>query len=93
VFKIELPMPGVNDLNKYRIGMNADVEIELAKKNNVLVIPLEAISNQDGQTIVKVKKQNRQGFEERLIELGLESDEAAEVVSGLEEGEIILIED
>jgi multidrug efflux pump subunit AcrA (membrane-fusion protein) len=93
VFKVELPLPGVEDLSKYRIGMNADVEIELAKKTDVLVIPLEAISNQDGQTIVKVKKNNRQGYEDRVIELGLESDEAAEVLSGLEEGEIILIED
>jgi len=93
VFKLELPMTGIEDLSKYRIGMNADVEIELAKKTDVLVIPLEAISNQQGQTIVKIKSQNSQGYEDRIIELGLESDEEAEVVSGLEEGEIILIED
>ena len=92
VFKIELPLPSVEDLSKYRIGMNADVEIELAKRTEVLVVPLEAISNQDGQTVVKVKSQNRQGFENRVIKLGLESDEAAEVLEGLEEGEIILIE-
>ena len=93
VFKLELPMLGIEDLSKYRIGMNADVEIELAKKTDILAIPLEAINNQQGQTIVRVKSQNRQGYEERIIELGLESDETAEVVSGLEEGEIILIED
>ena len=81
------------DLSKYRIGMNADVEIELAKKTDVLVVPLEAVSNQDGQTIVKVKSQNSQGYEDRVIELGLESDELAEVVGGLAEGEVILIED
>lgn len=92
VFKIELPLPGVEDLSKYRIGMNADVEIELAKRTEVLVVPLEAISNQDGQNVVKIKSQNRQGFENRVIKLGLESDEAAEVLEGLEEGEIILIE-
>jgi len=92
VFKLELPVSGVENLGKYRIGMNADVEIELDKRTNVLVIPLEAISSQQGQTVVKVKSQNRQGFEERVIELGLESDEAAEVIKGLEEGEIILIE-
>lgn len=93
VFRIELPTPGIEDLGKYRIGMNTDVEIQLAKRNDVLVVPLEAISNQDGQTVVRVKKQNRQGYEDRVINLGLESDEAAEVVSGLEDGEIILIED
>jgi HlyD family secretion protein len=93
VFEIELPVPGVVDLSKYRIGMNADVEIELAKKTDVLVVPLEAVSNQDGQTIVKVKSQNSQGYEDRVIELGLESDELAEVVGGLAEGEVILIED
>jgi len=30
---------GIEDLSKYRIGMNADVEIELAKNTDVLVIP------------------------------------------------------
>jgi len=92
VFKLELPMPGIEDLSKYRIGMNADVEIELAKKTNVLVVPLEAINNQDGQTMVKVKSQNRQGYEEKVVELGLESDEAVEVVNGLNEGDVVLIE-
>ncbi len=92
VFRLELPMIEVEDLSKYRLGMNVDVEIELAKKTNVLVIPLEAISSQEGQTIVKVKDQSRQGYEERVVELGLESDEMAEVQSGLAEGEIILIE-
>ncbi len=92
VFKLELPMIGVEDLSKYRLGMNADVEIELAKKTEVLAIPLEAISSQEGQTVVKVKDQSRQGYEERVVELGLESDEMAEIKSGLTEGEIILIE-
>jgi RND family efflux transporter MFP subunit len=92
VFRLELPMTGVEDLSKYRLGMNADVEIELAKKTDVLVIPLEAISSQQGQTVVKVKDQSRQGYEERVVELGLESDEMAEIKSGLTEGEIILIE-
>jgi RND family efflux transporter MFP subunit len=92
VFKLELPMIGVEDLSKYRLGMNADVEIELAKKTEVLAIPLEAISSQEGQTVVKVKNQSRQGYEERVVELGLESDEMAEIKSGLTEGEIILIE-
>lgn len=92
VFKLELPMSDIEDLTKYRIGMNADVEIELVKKTNVLVIPLEAINNQQGQTIVRVKDQSSRGYKERVIELGLESDEAAEVLTGLEEGDIILIE-
>lgn len=92
VFKLELPLLGIEDLSKYRIGMNADVEIELNKKTDVLVIPLDAIFNQQGQTMAKVKSQNSLGYEDRAITLGLENDEMAEVVEGLEEGEIILIE-
>jgi RND family efflux transporter MFP subunit len=92
VFKIELAMPEVDDLIKYRLGMNADVEIELAKRTNVLVIPLEAITSKQGETMVRVKSQNRQGYEDRVVELGLESDDAAEIINGLEEGEIVLIE-
>ncbi len=92
VFQLELPLAGVEDLNKYRIGMNVDVEIELARKSDVLVVPLEAIFSQEGQTMVKVKNPNQVTPEDRVIKLGLENDEMAEVIEGLEEGEIILIE-
>lgn len=93
VFRIELPLLGVEELSKYRLGMNTDVAIELENKSNVLVIPLIATESRDGNNYVKVKDGSRQGFREQQVELGLESDELVEVLSGLNEADIILIEE
>ena len=93
VFRIELPLLGVEDLSKYRLGMNIDVAIELAKKTNILAIPLIATESRDGNNYVKVKDNSRLGYREQMVELGLESDELVEVLSGLNDGDLILIEE
>jgi len=72
-------------------GMTADIVIETDKKENVLVIPENALEKINGKKIVKVFKDGE--IEEREIEIGLEGDnDLIEVVSGLEEGEEIAIE-
>ena len=93
VFKVELPMVGVETLSKYRLGMNADVYIELEKKENVLVLPIIAVETKDGQDMVKLKSEDKQGYREQVVELGLETDEAVEILSGLNENDIVLIEE
>jgi len=67
-------------------GMTADIKIEAQKKENVLVVPEDAVD--DG--IVKIC----QGGDciEREVEIGLEgSNDLVEVISGLEEGEKVIV--
>jgi len=89
VFLVEFPINS-EDIDKYRIGMNGDVSIILDKKDDILVIPFEATISRDDKTYVNVQSENNK-TEEREIVLGLETDDYAEVLSGLEEGELILI--
>jgi RND family efflux transporter MFP subunit len=76
--------------DKIKPGMTADVVIKTNSKENSLIIPESAIEKKDGKTIVQVLK--GKSFEEREIEIGLQgSNDMVEVVSGLAEGERLVI--
>lgn len=75
---------------RLRAGMSADVDIKIASKDNVLMIPLRSIKTQGEQKTVEVLDA---GDKVRTvsIETGLEGDEAmVEVKSGLKEGENVI---
>jgi HlyD family secretion protein len=71
-------------------GMTADLNIKTASKENVLTIPEDAIQKKDGKAIVEVFID--ENIEEKEIEIGLlGSDDMIEVVSGLKEGEKVIL--
>jgi HlyD family secretion protein len=71
-------------------GMTADLVIKTASKENVLIVPERAIQKKDDKSIVQVSKNGV--IEEREIEIGLRgSNSMVEVLSGLEEGEKVII--
>lgn len=73
-----------------RPGMTADLIIHTLSKENVLVIPVDAVIEKDDKEIVEVFKDN--STEEREIITGLEgSDDMIEIISGLEEGENVIL--
>jgi len=75
-----------------RPGMTVDLVIKTAAKENVLTIPEDAIEEKDGKNIVQVFL-DEQGIEDREIEIGLVgSDDMVEVLSGLNEGEKVIVE-
>lgn len=65
-----------------RVGLNGDAELILSEKNNVLTLPIEAVN--DGQV-------ETAGGEMVAVKTGIESDEDIEVVSGLSEGDKIIV--
>ncbi len=69
-------------------GMTADITINTNKKENVLLVPKEAIENINGQKMVKVRQNNE--IETRKIETELEGEDFFEVISGLKEGEEVV---
>jgi len=70
-------------------GMTADIVIETDKKENVLVFSKAALKKTDGESMVRVLENGK--VQERKIEVGLEGDEYVEVISGLQEGEQIIV--
>lgn len=89
VYPIELPLSGLTE-QALRLGMNGDVRIVVDQRTDTLSIPLNATRERGGVTYVDVRTTGDE-FEERAIELGLETDDAVEVLSGLNEGEEVVL--
>ncbi|MFH1841446.1 MAG: efflux RND transporter periplasmic adaptor subunit [Candidatus Nealsonbacteria bacterium] len=71
-------------------GMTADLTIKTNSKENILVVPEDAIQKKDGKYTVQVFINNRS--EEREVEIGMEgTNDMVEIISGLAEGEQVIL--
>ncbi len=70
------------------IGLRVEVVIELAKRENVLIIPTSAVITREGRSFVKVRQGDR--WIERPVRLGAHDEMHVEILDGLTEGEVLL---
>jgi RND family efflux transporter MFP subunit len=71
-------------------GMYTETRVSLREKKNALTIPVEAVSrNGDEATVLAVDAENV--VEERKVQLGVEDSTRIEVLSGLSEGDRVII--
>ncbi len=84
---VEVDVP--NEDLKLIPGMYASVAVRLDHRDKVLAVPVEAVSRQATATVFVVNKNNT--IEERVISLGLETPHKLEVLSGLNENELVMI--
>ena len=87
-YYITIAIPAVEGL---RISMNASAEIILAERNDVLMIIVEAIQKEDGKNFVEVIKN---GVAEKVeVTTGISNSGYAEILSGLSEGDKVVVPD
>jgi HlyD family secretion protein len=67
-------------------GYSADVEVILANREDVLRVPSQAVLEGDHVLMLVDDK-----IEERTVEIGVSNWQHTEVVSGLEEGEVVIV--
>ena len=77
--------------DRLRPGMSGTAEIIIERLPNVLMIPARASFVHNGEPAVYV--QNGQNFEIRDIEVGQRNSASIVVLSGLQEGELVTLED
>lgn len=70
-------------------GMTADITIEVAKKENVLMAPKRSIEKINGDRIISVLRNGKVG--KIKIAVGLEGNEYTEIISGVSEGDEAVI--
>jgi HlyD family secretion protein len=72
-----------------RTGMSCKAEIIVAQYEDAVYIPVQAVIRVAGRPTVFVVKDGL--LEERKVEIGLDDNKMIRIISGLEEGEIILM--
>ncbi len=75
--------------NLLKPTMTARVSINVAERNNVLVVPLAAVKANNGQQYVVVEKDGK--TQNAPVTTGLASEDKIEILSGLEEGDSIVV--
>jgi len=85
---VEVDLVSSEDFKNFLTGYSADVEIVLTVRNDTLRIPTRAVL--DGQRVF-VFNPARKRLKEKRIKPGLGNWEQTEVLSGLSEGELVVL--
>ncbi len=86
--QVEIDVP--NETYKLQPGMYANVALQTQNHSDVLTLPMQAVQHHDGKAMVLiVDQQNR--VQSREIQTGLEDPDRIEVLSGLKEGERVIV--
>jgi RND family efflux transporter MFP subunit len=83
--EIEVPNPNLELVP----GMYATVVLNVEKHEQALAVPTEAVGGDKTHTVYVVNHDNQ--IEERDVKLGLEAPDKYEVLSGLQEGDLVVI--
>jgi RND family efflux transporter MFP subunit len=86
--EVDVPNPGRILLP----GLYAEATITLEKKDNAIAVPLQALDQENGQATVDVVDSSGK-IESRKVVLGIQTATDAEVISGLQEGEMVVVSD
>jgi len=89
-FKIRATIDDPGD--RLRVGMSADAELILEEHENVLIVPEGAILYEEEKTFVNVQDESiPEGFRKVEITKGISDGLNTEVLSGLEEGQVVIM--
>lgn len=78
-----------NPTSEMRPGMSCSIEILIDELEDVLFVPLQAVTNQRGRNLAFVRKVGE--IETREVEVGPHNNKWVSIASGLREGETVLL--
>jgi RND family efflux transporter MFP subunit len=71
-------------------GMYASASLVLNDERNALAVPVQALTRiEDRVSVLLINKQNK--LEERSVQMGIETPDQVEILSGLNEGDLVVI--
>ena len=86
IYSVNITVVGGDGL---RPGMNTNCFVDAGESLNTLLVPIEAVFEEDFKQKVEILKED--GTIEAIeIEIGLMNDRYVEVISGLEEGQLVI---
>jgi hypothetical protein len=87
VYKTMVRIDGTHDFLRSRMSCKVNILVE--NLEDVIVVPIQVVSNRGGQKVCYVI--NSKGYEGRVVQTGLFNDTFVQVVEGLEEGEEVML--
>jgi len=90
--------------NIFRSGMSATIEVVAQAKNNVMLLPSDAITDKNGKKFVTVKLNGQKNVkrdksksgqltEQREVEVGINNGKKVEIISGITINDIVVLPD
>ncbi|MBK5654009.1 MAG: HlyD family efflux transporter periplasmic adaptor subunit, partial [Rhizobium sp.] len=79
----------IKDSKAVKSGMNADAEILVSTKSNTLYLPVEAVKKNGKSSVVTVK--NAEGTTTKKVTTGINNEAFIEILSGLNEGDVVVL--
>jgi RND family efflux transporter MFP subunit len=73
-------------------GLYAEAEVGLDQKDNVPTVPLQALAHEGDKATVLIVNRNGE-VEDRTVQVGLQTTSDAEILSGLNDGEQVVVSD
>lgn len=89
VYEIRFKLPVDNKNLSYRLGMDGDALITLQQQDNALVIPLDALNDDNGKNFVWVKGQK--DLTKKYVTIGIENDTEVQILEGLNPNDSVVI--
>jgi membrane fusion protein, macrolide-specific efflux system len=89
IYKVDILPDSIPEV--FRSGMSASIEIIKASKDNVLLVPIEAIKKDNNQSYVMLGSGQDQPSVKKQVQVGIINDENAEIISGLTTEDTLLI--
>ena len=88
-YRVKIALAADNRDLRFRLGMDGEALITVARRDNVLAVPLLAVVNKNGQSYVWVWQKGHR--HRQTIVTGLTTDEWVEVKSGLQGQETLVL--
>jgi len=76
--------------NFFRSGMSTNVEVIEQEHKDAVLIPVEALIEEQNGTFVNIKESNG-SIKKNAVVIGLKDDKNAEVISGISAGDLIVV--
>ena len=91
IYEVDLISETIPDF--FRSGMNTTINFIQESKENILIIPVEAVYSDQEGSFVLIKQLGQADLLRQPVKLGITDDKFIEVLSGINENDVLVIKD
>lgn len=89
IYDVDLIPQNIPDF--FRSGMNTTINFIQNSKDDILLVPVEAVYRDKEESFVLVKKEGQKDLVQQRVEVGISDDKFIEIISGVKEKDIVAL--